>query len=1203
MSSLQTRMTLSVDDVDAKLRQIDEKIARIEESLNLDVHLEIDSGDFDAFTQQFADLDTGAVEGIAEAFKRASPTAREAATGAERFNKSIANIAKNNPALANIVGQFGALGRTAQALPGPLGAVATGIGSINAATAAAVISVGALAVGLGALGKSAFDFQVASNQLVITTGAAGDELETLAEVVNGIFVEVPVDLNDIATAVGRVSQLTGLAGDDLERLSDQFAKLSILEGSNLDQIVRPLIGTFRNLGVEVEDYSDKLGVLFELSRRYGTSTERLGVTLGAAGSALRVLGLSFDEAAELAAKFNAANLESSEVINSLATASVDINELSDALAALGESASALDVRQVLAGFNVPAEQASKLASSVASGALSFRDFGTLGTEAANSINDTFERTDTVVRRVTLLARELKVALLPIGEVALGIAEDFIEEVTPSIESFANVIIENQDDIVTAFDAIAFSIGAVLEVAADTLEVLLQITNLSTGGLGEQAFDADFSRRITEIIDSASNLGEAEQAVRNFAESLRQFNIGDQLSEPVDIEAILKFGLDEIETRRQARLALDAVKAGFGNEVIEIPFEIRAPSAEELSQFRKAIQRDLSVDLLADELNAINNSGPLREAFVADEEAKTAAKESAEQLAQSFSDGLAGEIERIRSQLDIPFNIDTENGINDVRDAINQVEDTLEAFRRRQEAAKIAASFGLDEIAARIKSGEFDALVDDLIDQEGGTNLRILNELEAGLVEVKEEGANAASEAVASFTTGLAEGLVNLETDPFAEWLSEYEIDPELLAEQAQDFIDGINEGLVNDEALGRYKESGEVSGAEVINGLIAELEDPEGRLYSAAFAAGKRIEAALRDATESESPSKAARRVGEDVNEGLAEGLSDNDKVVDAAMKVAADVEEVLRTGISILLTGEDPELDNSFSRTVANLQAQVRSVREQRAEEERIITQREEALARLEQFGGFALFEEGVDSGEFDDLLRDIILAPNAAVFAAIEDGLQNLEDEIDNVDVPESGIEFDPTIAGYGLSELDLFADDITNAIGPVQLRFTGGFIPLEDGGIAMYRDGGIAELAGGARMTMFGGRLALYNESYRGNEVHVGGPSGEAIVGDYHPFGLSFNRLDRIGLMEKLAPMVHARYPAPGQQTQVVMPDNGPIIAGLQALDQRLQALEGHARSTARSNDMMADDSTRQMALMRREARKTRARRDRTSGLSRS
>lgn len=184
--------------------------------------------------------------------------------------------------------------------------------------------------------------------------------------------------------------------------------------------------------------------------------------------------------------------------------------------------------------------------------------------------------------------------------------------------------------------------------------------------------------------------------------------------------------------------------------------------------------------------------------------ETITNERATVLAENFSAALGYELDRIADQLSLTLEIDTENGINDVRDLINETESVLDQFNRRQDAAQKVDLLGLDDLAARVRSGELDELIDDILEGEGGTTDELLRKAEASLEAVAKAQAEASAAAAKAAREAFEEEFVNgSETDPIRALLNSAHLAPEDFLEIAANVTAGLEEALAADDERGQ----------------------------------------------------------------------------------------------------------------------------------------------------------------------------------------------------------------------------------------------------------------------------------------------------------------------------------------------------------------------------------------------------------------
>lgn len=203
-------------------------------------------------------------------------------------------------------------------LDGPLGRIrskAAGIGKLFAAGIA-----GGAVVGGGLLLKAGADLDGFYDAIQIGSGKSGADLEALNASAKNVAREVPNSLEEVGTAIAKVSSRTGLTGKPLETMTKQLLTLSRLTGQDLNSTIEESTRTFGDWGIGVEEQGEKLDFLFKLSQTTGVGISDLQARLVKYGAPLRQLGFDYETSAAMIAKFEKEGVNTDLVLGSMRVA-------------------------------------------------------------------------------------------------------------------------------------------------------------------------------------------------------------------------------------------------------------------------------------------------------------------------------------------------------------------------------------------------------------------------------------------------------------------------------------------------------------------------------------------------------------------------------------------------------------------------------------------------------------------------------------------------------------------------------------------------------------------------------------------------------------------------------------------------------------------------------------------------------------------
>lgn len=170
-------------------------------------------------------------------------------------------------------------------------------GAMVAAMAAVGVAVG---VGLYKVGK---EFDNAYDKIQTETGATGKKLEGLKKDFREVVRDVPASFGDASAAVAGLHKRLGLTGRPLQERAKQFLELSRITGEDLGGSIKTVTRLYADWGIKSNQQGPILDKLFRLSQKTGVGVTELSDNMVKFGSPLRQLGLNFDTAAAMFAKF------------------------------------------------------------------------------------------------------------------------------------------------------------------------------------------------------------------------------------------------------------------------------------------------------------------------------------------------------------------------------------------------------------------------------------------------------------------------------------------------------------------------------------------------------------------------------------------------------------------------------------------------------------------------------------------------------------------------------------------------------------------------------------------------------------------------------------------------------------------------------------------------------------------------------------
>lgn len=133
----------------------------------------------------------------------------------------------------------------------------------------------------------------------VGTGATGQQLEELGNVMKQVGAETPASFKDIGVVISELNTRFGLTGDRLKGLTKQIVEMARITGTDVTTAVQSASHVFAIWGVETDKMQGVLDHLFKVSQSTGISISALNDALQNTAPVFKEMGLSVEETATL----------------------------------------------------------------------------------------------------------------------------------------------------------------------------------------------------------------------------------------------------------------------------------------------------------------------------------------------------------------------------------------------------------------------------------------------------------------------------------------------------------------------------------------------------------------------------------------------------------------------------------------------------------------------------------------------------------------------------------------------------------------------------------------------------------------------------------------------------------------------------------------------------------------------------------------
>ena len=178
------------------------------------------------------------------------------------------------------------------------------------------ISAPLLAIGTAAF-ASANSIEDAFFTIRRSTGATGDELESLKKSFSTVFVGVPDSARSVSSVLSSLSTATGLTGEKLEHLTTTTLKYARVNNEDAGESAITLGRLMNALDIDAAELSSVMDKLTFASQKSGLSVNSLSEYIIAAGPSFEEMGFGLDRSIALFSSFYKAGAEPRELLSSL----------------------------------------------------------------------------------------------------------------------------------------------------------------------------------------------------------------------------------------------------------------------------------------------------------------------------------------------------------------------------------------------------------------------------------------------------------------------------------------------------------------------------------------------------------------------------------------------------------------------------------------------------------------------------------------------------------------------------------------------------------------------------------------------------------------------------------------------------------------------------------------------------------------------
>ena len=346
------------------------------------------------------------------------------------------------------------------------------------------------------------EVDVGLDTIVTKTGASGDALDEMSDILKNITTEIPTGFETAGAAIGEVNTRFGVTGDELEDLSAKFIKFADLNDQDVSSSVDSVSKMMAAFGLEASDTGRILDALNVVGQQTGVDVGALSDMVAANAAQFQEMGLSAEEAASLLGSMSMAGLDSSTAMMGLKTAmknaTADGITLDEALQGFAETmqGNGTQSEKLAAAYELFGTRGgAAIMNAVENGELDLAHFTSSLGDFEGSVDETFEGTLDPMDKFQTTLNELKLLGADIVDAAGPALADILGRVGESVKRIAEAwesLSPGMQDFIIKAAGIAAIIGPILTIGSKVLgsvgTIASGIGNIATkvGDLGSKA---------------------------------------------------------------------------------------------------------------------------------------------------------------------------------------------------------------------------------------------------------------------------------------------------------------------------------------------------------------------------------------------------------------------------------------------------------------------------------------------------------------------------------------------------------------------------------------------------------------------------------------------------------------------------------------------------------------------------------------------
>lgn len=337
-------------------------------------------------------------------------------------------------------------------------------------------------VAIGAASIAAFNEVDAGLDIVAQkTGATGDELEDMCQIVKDLATEIPTDFETAGAAVGEVNTRFGLTGQALDDLSAKFIKFAQLNDTDVSTSIDNVSSVMNAFGMDASEADNLLDALNATGQATGIDMDTLANALSSNAAQLKEMGLTAQQAAGFMGMVEMSGLDTSAAMMGLKTAmknaTADGKTLDQVLAEFSTTmqGSGTDAEKLQAAYDLFGSKAgASIYNAVQTGKLNLSDFSGFLGDFEGSVENTFNETLDPIDQFQMTMNSLKETGAEVGNSLMSVLAPVLKELSDKLKSLAewwNNLGEPMQQMIVKIALVAAAIGPVLVIVGKVISAV------------------------------------------------------------------------------------------------------------------------------------------------------------------------------------------------------------------------------------------------------------------------------------------------------------------------------------------------------------------------------------------------------------------------------------------------------------------------------------------------------------------------------------------------------------------------------------------------------------------------------------------------------------------------------------------------------------------------------------------------------------